>query len=159
MRPSRDLTLLKTAWVWADRGTCSRAHVGCVISKDGRILVQGYNGTPSGMGHCNHDCTCNFSNPVYQPPEAHSADCPFTAPCRLAVHAEANAIAYAAKVGVRLEGAELHTTRVPCTNCAMLLVNTGIVRVVWDERHRDMGGLKLLQRARVECIRHDMIAP
>lgn len=137
-RPTRDKLLMSTARVWAARGTCSRAKVGVVISRDGRILVQGYNGTPKGLPHCSH-----------------VGD----EPCTLAVHAEANAIAYAAKLGVALDGSELHSTRVPCTNCAMLIINAGITRVMYRENHRDMGGLILLRDAFVLVERFDMMLP
>lgn len=137
-RPSRDRLLMATARVWAARGTCSRAKVGVVISRGGRILVQGYNGTPKGLPHCEHGSD---------------------EPCTLAVHAEANAIAYAAKVGVSLGGSEMHSTRVPCTNCAMLIINAGITRVMFRENHRDMGGLALLRQASIDVARDDMIKP
>lgn len=159
MRPSRDKLLMSTARVWSARGTCSRAQVGCVISRDGRILVQGYNGAPKGLPHCEHSCKCGFSSPVYQPPEAHKKDCAFLAPCTIAVHAEANSIAYAARMGVSLDNTELHSTRVPCTNCAMLIINAGIIRVVYRENHRDMGGLTLLRQAMIEIARDDMMTP
>lgn len=132
MRPNRDTLLLETAAIWAKRGTCSRARVGCVISRDGRILVQGYNGAPRGLPHCEH-----------------VGD----EPCTIATHAEANAIAYAARVGVILSGAEMHSTRVPCTNCAMLIINAGIERVIYLEEHRDMGGLALLRQALIAVDR------
>lgn len=137
-RPSRDRLLMATARLWAARGTCCRARVGCVISKDGRILVQGYNGTPRGLPHCQHDADD---------------------PCTIAVHAEANAIAYASKVGVALVGSEMHSTRVPCTNCAMLIINSGITRVVYRENHRDMAGLALLRQAMVMVDKDDMMTP
>lgn len=158
MRPTRDFALLQTASVWAERGTCSRAKVGCVISRDGRILVQGYNGAPAGLPNCDHDCHCGFSEPVYQPPEAHNLECSFrNTGCTIAVHAEANSIAFAGRVGVRLDGSQMHSTRVPCTNCAMLVINAGITRVAYIEDHRDMGGLDLLHRAFVKVTKVDMI--
>src|SRR6266550_960546 len=106
-RPSRDSLLMDTATLWSRRSTCSRAKVGCVVSRKGRILVQGYNGAPANLIHCSHQCICGYSDPVYQPPEAHLSNCPFPKPCIIAVHAEANAIAYAAKVGVSLEDTEM----------------------------------------------------
>lgn len=137
-RPTRDHALMATARVWARRSTCSRAQVGCVISVDGRILVQGYNGAPAGMPHCTH-----------------TAD----APCTIAVHAEANAVAFAAKHGVKLSGAELHSTLAPCTNCAMLIINAGIRRVVYRQPHRDMNGITLLREALISVNYSGMITP
>jgi dCMP deaminase len=123
-RPNRETTLLGTAYLWADRSTCARLKVGCVISRDGRILVQGYNGAPAGMPHCDYP----------HEPE----DC-------LAVHAEANAIAFAARWGVMLEGAMLTCTHQPCLNCARLIINAGISRVIFSEPYRLKDGLRLLQ--------------
>lgn len=111
----------------AERGTCNRAKVGVVIARDGRILSTGYNGAPSGMPHCHHSLNSD--------------------PCTTAVHAEANAIAFAARHGVALEGAELHTTLTPCQPCAQLIINAGIVRVISFQPYRDQSGLKLLRAA------------
>lgn len=158
-RPSRDALLMRTARIWSERSTCSRAQVGCVVSRGGRILVQGYNGAPAGLRHCQHNCECGFSDPIYQPPEAHHKTCPFIIPCSISVHAEANAIAFAAKHGISLDDAELHTTRVPCTACAMLLINAGIAKVTYRETHRDMNGLALLREVLIEVARDDRITP
>lgn len=137
---------MDTARLWAARSTCSRLHVGCVIARESRILTTGYNGTPSGMLHCDHTCTCpskKFGN------EKHSKGCLAGEPCTTAVHAEANAIAFAARYGLLLEGAFLYTTHMPCLNCCMLIVNSGIAAVVWDIDYRDESGLKLLEVAGV----------
>jgi dCMP deaminase len=71
----------------------------------------------------------------------------------LAVHAEANAIAYAARAGVRVEGGQLATTLAPCLNCSMLIINAGISRVIFKERHRDMSGVELLDNGGVEVVK------
>jgi dCMP deaminase len=70
------------------------------------------------------------------------------------VHAEANAIAFAAKYGTSIERADLYTTRIPCLNCAGMIINAGIKRVVWGEEHRDMTGLRRLGEAGLEVIRY-----
>jgi dCMP deaminase len=139
-RPSRDLTLMRTAFVFAQRSTCSRAQVGAVFSMHGRILSTGYNGAPAGMPHCDHSADANS---------------PFAGKdgCQISVHAEANGIAWAARNGVALESSELHTTRVPCRACAQLIINAGVIRVVWYEEHRVMDGLELLMSASVEVLR------
>lgn len=136
MRPSRDELMLRTASLWALRSTCSRAQVGCVIAREARIIVQGYNGAPAGMPHC-----------------VHTKD----EPCDIAVHAEANAIAYAARFGVRLDETTLYCTRATCPNCARLIINAGIKRVVYFEDHRDMSGLELLRLGMVSVTRYDMM--
>src|SRR5687767_3879721 len=116
MRVSRDQMLMEVAQAVAKRGTCSRKQVGVVVARDGRVLVTGYNGTPAGMAHCRHD---------YQTGE----------PCIDSVHAEANAIAFAARHGAKLDGAEMFTTYSPCLACAKLIINAGIVRVVMCEMY------------------------
>lgn len=126
-RPTMDTTLLDTARVLAKRSTCSRALVGAVIALDGRILSTGYNGAPSGVQHCVH-----VANDVTG--------------CEIAVHAEANAIAFAAKHGTALAGATLYTTLSPCLKCAQLVINAGIVRVVIGKVYRDHSGSALLER-------------
>lgn len=136
MRPSRDEILMETARIWAHRGTCNRLRVGAVFSRDGRILVQGYNGAPSGMQHCDHQ----------------NAE-----PCTRAVHAEANGISWAARSGVSLEGSEVHITNLPCPNCSLLLINSGICRVVWDLDYRVRDGLDLLHEALIEVVEYGKI--
>lgn len=148
-RPPTDWVLMNTAMLWSARSTCSRAQVGAVISRNGRTLASGYNGSPSGMPHCDHSCDC-----VYHGLNSdHEPDCRSQQPCSNVVHAEANALAFAARYGVGTNGAELHTTRVPCLNCAGMIVNAGISRVVWYEEHRDMAGLVRLGEAGLEVIR------
>jgi dCMP deaminase len=107
--------------------TCDRNHVGVVISIDGRIVSTGYNGAPPGMPHCNHAVG---SNP--------------TMGCRESTHAEANAIAFAARNGVSVLGGTVHTTLSPCYACAQLILSAGLVRVVYDRPYRDLAGLELL---------------
>jgi dCMP deaminase len=79
--------------------------------------------------------------------EEHLDTCPAASPCTKAVHAEANGIAYAARKGVSLEGSELHVTISPCLACAMLIVNAGVVRVVFEHDYRDTSGMELLVKA------------
>lgn len=139
-RPSMDTVLMDMAHVMAQRGTCSRARVGVVIALDGRVCTTGYNGAPRGLAHCDH------------PADERSADRPTDAPpCRTATHAEANAIAFAARHGVALAGATLYTTTSPCVACALLVVNAGITRVSYAVPYRDAGGVDLLRSAGVAC--------
>lgn len=81
--------------------------------------------------------------------QQHQPQCNSLKYCTTAVHAEANAIAFAARYGLLLEGAFLYTTHMPCLNCCMLIVNAGIAAVVWDQDYRDESGLKLLEVAGV----------
>lgn len=127
-RITRDQMLMSMAGIASMRSTCSRAGVGVVIARDGRVLSTGYNGAPAGMPHCDH--IHDLANG-----------------CQNAVHAEANAIAYAARYGMKLEGAELFTTFSPCLPCAQIIINTGIIRVVYQIQYRLTHGIDLLERA------------
>lgn len=135
-----DEVLLDVARLMSTRGTCELARVGAVLTREGRVLSTGYNGAPEGMTHCEH------SSSELEPP--YQGD-PYRSTCRTAVHAEANAVAFAARHGVALAGSVLFTTLSPCLACAQLLVNAGVVRVVFDIAYRDAAGLDLLRRAGV----------
>lgn len=137
----------------AMRGTCSRLQVGAVASKDGRILLTGYNGAPAGMPHCEHDCDCGY------PGEGgllfagkHLSDCASIQPCKIAVHAEANLIAYAARYGVELDGARLDCTDSPCLPCAQLMINAGFTEICFDRAYRDRSGELLLIQAGIKVF-------
>lgn len=132
-RPTRAETLLEVAEVIAHRSTCSRLSVGAVVAREGRILTTGYNGAPAGMDHCRH-----------------TAD----EPCPITVHAEANAIAFAARYGMSTDGAEMFITHAPCYTCAKLIINAGIVMVYYGEAFRDMSGVNLLHQAKVGVYWH-----
>lgn len=129
-RPSRDQICMEVANVFAKRGTCLRAQVGAAIARDGRILSTGYNGPPSGLDHCELSCF-----------DRHSSG------CGIAVHAECNAIAYAARHGIAIDGGTLYSTHLPCLGCAQLIINSGIVRIVYLHDYRDHSGFDLLRSA------------
>lgn len=131
MRISREVMLEQLVTVIAQRSTCSRLHVGALVHREGRILVTGYNGAPSGLPHCTHD-----SNN--------------TAPCIESVHAEANCIAWAARYGLSVEGAELITTHSPCRGCAQLIINSGISSVKYGELFRDTSSLAPMRMAGIK---------
>lgn len=160
VRASRETTLMATAELWSKRGTCSRLQVGCVVEKEGRILVQGYNGAPAGMKHCSHSCKCfDAETAPCQPPEAHKTTCTMVHPCIEAVHAEANVIAFAARYGISLKEATLYSTHMPCRNCAMLIINSGIIKVMYNKPFRDYSGVALLREGFVQIDQYDMIKP
>lgn len=135
MRPTRDETMMVVAETFGKRSTCDRLHVGAVISRNGRVISTGYNGAPAGIPHCYHP---------------HGE---LKGGCTQAVHAEANAIAFAARYGVSVEEAELHTTHQPCLNCAMLIVNAGVSRVVFWLPYRLNDGLNLLHSAGITTMK------
>lgn len=150
-RPTRDETLMTQAQIIAERSTCSRASVGVVIAQDARVVSQGYNGAPAGMPHCDHTCDCGFPGEGGLLFEGkHLSNCAKTSACTAAVHAEANAIAFAAKHGVATGGAHLFTTLAPCLPCSQLIINAGIVRVVYFVAYRERTGISLLASANIE---------
>lgn len=132
MRIDRHEMMMRMAEVTALRGTCSRLQVGCVIARDGRSISTGYNGNVSGVAHCQHiDHT----------------------PCSTAMHAESNALIYAARNGVATSDAHLYTTHMPCFDCARLIVNAGIKAVFFKVPYRRPEGVQLLQQVGVEVFR------
>lgn len=136
-RISTHTQMLKICGVIADRGTCGRLQVGCVIALENRIISTGYNGPLKGLPHCN-ETICNLSNP-----------------CTRAIHAEMNAIMFAAKVGIKLQGATLYCTNQPCLQCATHILQTGINKVVYQYPYRDNSGLELLKSFKVETLQHE----
>lgn len=148
-RLSRDKMLMDIAFTVAQRGTCSRLQVGAVFSRDGRIIVTGYNGAPAGVEHCRHECDC-------LPPERdwtrHQDNCASLQPCTVSEHAEQNGIAFAAKHGVALDQSELHVTHAPCLACARSVINAGVKRVLFVHAYRKADGLVLLAQAGVEVF-------
>jgi dCMP deaminase len=115
-----DLYFMKIARQVASRGTCHRKHVGCVIVRDRTILATGYNGSIRGLPHCDE--------------VGHMME---NGHCTRTVHAEANAVAQAARNGVSLMGGELYVTASPCWTCFKLTVNSGIRRIIYGEFYRD----------------------
>jgi len=124
------------AKLFAQRSTCLRGQVGCVIIDDKRVICSGYNGSIKGMPHCTPD-NCNPDNP-----------------CGNTVHAEANAISYAAKNGISLEGTILYCTNEPCLNCAKLIIQAGIKEVNYIYNYHDHKGLRLLMAVGIQINQH-----
>lgn len=118
------------AHVWAKNSYCDRRKVGALIVKDRMIISDGYNGTPSGFENVCEDETGVTKAYV--------------------LHAEANAITKVAKSNNSSLGATLYITDSPCIECAKLIIQAGITRVVYDRKYRITDGLELLERAEVE---------
>lgn len=118
------------AHVWAKNSYCNRRQVGALIVKDRMIISDGYNGTPSGFENVCEDE--NGATKAY------------------VLHAEANAITKVAKSNNSSLGATLYITDSPCIECAKLIIQAGIKRVVFDRKYRITDGLDLLNRAKVE---------
>lgn len=147
-RLSRDDVFMAVAFLFAHRATCPRSHVGAVIVRDSHILAHGYNGSPPGMPHCT-DVGCDIPERYHYEEEPEGFfhwDRRIELGCQRAVHAEANALAYAARVGVSCSGATLYTTHEPCIKCAQLIVGAGIQHVVWDQAYRE-GATDFLKEA------------
>jgi len=123
-RPSWDEYFLNIVKIVGTRGTCDRGKAGCVIVRDKRILSTGYVGSPTGTAHC--DDIGHEMHTVIQEDGTKSRHCIRT------THAEQNAIANAARFGVKLDGATLYCHMTPCYACAKMIINAGIKRVVCD---------------------------
>ncbi len=142
-RISRDQMLMEMAITASKRSTCSRKHVGALIAIEGRPVSVGYAGAPSGLPHClDHGCIVG--------PDGG---------CIRTQHAEANAIAWAARKGISTENATLYTTVSPCLACAKLIINAGIGEVWFLELYRKMEGIELLGKLGISCeqLRFEMI--
>ena len=125
-RPSWDEYFLKICEIVGSRGTCDRGRSGCVVVKNKQILTTGYVGSPTGLPHCD-EVGHEMSTYSYDSGEKPSQHCIRTA------HAELNAIAQAAKVGIALDGSTLYMNMLPCYTCAKTIINAGIVRVVCEK--------------------------
>ena len=131
-----DERYLEMAQVWAKNSYCKRRQVGALLVKDRMIISDGYNGTPSGFEN-----QCEDENDVTKP---------------YVLHAEANAITKVAKSGNSSEGATLYVTASPCMECAKLIIQAGIRRVVYKDLYRITDGIDLLKCAGVECEQLDI---
>ncbi len=141
MRPSLDRYFMEIAYLVASRSTCLRNQVGAVIVKEKQILSTGYNGAPSGLPHC-LDIGCLREQLKVPSGERHEL-------CR-AVHAEQNAIVQAAKHGVSIKGGTIYTTHQPCIMCSKMIINAGLVRVVYGQSYADENGIRYLEEAGIK---------
>ncbi len=127
-----DKRYLRMASIWAENSYCQRRRVGALIVKNQAIISDGYNGTPAG-----------FEN-VCEDADGHTK--PYV------LHAEANAITKLARSNNSGQDVTLYITASPCIECAKLIIQTGIRRVVFNELYRLSDGIDLLHRAGVECV-------
>lgn len=140
-RPTRNEVFMEIAEVISDRGTCSRAKVGAVIVVDKRIVSCGYNGAPPGVEHCDHRRNRKWmmSDGGDGPTGPYESD----EPCTVSIHAELNAIAWAARSGVATIGGKIYCTHAPCLPCAQAIISAGINEVIYRRPYRDDRGLGL----------------
>lgn len=127
-----DQRYLQMAQIWAQNSYCKRRQVGALIVKDKMIISDGYNGTPAGFEN-----VCEDENNITLP---------------YVLHAEANAITKVAKSNNSSENSTLYVTTSPCMECAKLIIQAGIGRVVFCNKYRITDGLDLLKRAGIEIV-------
>ena len=124
-----DLRYLRMAHIWSENSYCQRRQVGALVVKDKMIISDGYNGTPSGFENvCEED---GVTKPYV-------------------LHAEANAITKIARSGNNSDGSTLYVTDSPCIECAKLIIQAGIKRVIYSREYRLTDGIDLLRRAGIE---------
>lgn len=131
-----DIRYLRMAKIWSENSYCKRRKVGALIVKNKMIISDGYNGTPSGF---ENKCEDEDNN---------------TKPYVL--HAEANAITKVAKSNNSSEGSTLYITSSPCLECAKLIIQAGIAKVVYCDDYRSDDGIMLLKRAKIEVIKKEI---
>ena len=127
-----DKRYVRMASIWAENSYCKRRQVGALIVNDKMIISDGYNGTPSGFEN-----VCEDENNVTKP---------------YVLHAEANAITKIARSNNSSNGATMYVTASPCIECAKLIIQAGIKRVVYSEKYRLEDGIELLKRAGIEVV-------
>lgn len=144
MRPTWDEYFLEIANVAKKRSTCLRRQVGAVIVKEKRILSTGYNGTPTGITHC-EKVGCLRDKLGIPSGERHEL-------CR-GSHAEQNAIVNAANFGVGLNGSTIYVNTQPCILCTKMIINAGIVRIVYEEGYPDELSLEMIEESGIELVK------
>ena len=127
-----DSRYIRMAQIWAENSYCKRRQVGAIVVKDKMIISDGYNGTPAGFENI-----CEDNEGLTKP---------------YVLHAEANAITKIARSGNNSDGATLYVTSSPCIECAKLIRQAGIKRVVYSEEYRLKDGIDLLRRAGIEVL-------
>jgi len=148
-RPSWDEYFIEMMNTASKRATCDRGRSGCVIVRDNHTLSTGYVGSAAGLPHCDeagHDMRKMINE-----------DGSISEHCVATVHAETNAVCQAAKKGVAIEGATLYCRMTPCRNCAMMIINCGIKRVVCERRyHAGAESVEMFKAVGIEIVHiHD----
>ena len=149
-KPSFDEIFMDLAQNLALRSHCTRAQVGCVLTKDTRIISIGYNGPPSGTHNCDED----FKDEGGCPKDSKGS-------CSLALHAEQNAILYASKNGAGIEGSTIYVTLSPCISCARIIYSMKIKKVIFLNSYAAYKGLptdegvEFLRKFGVEVVQYN----
>jgi len=140
---------MEIACLVARRSTCLRRQVGAVMVKGKNILATGYNGTPSGITHCEQS-GCLRQQLNVPSGERHEL-------CR-GLHAEQNAIIQAAKHGVNIADATLYCTNSPCIICSKMLINAGVQRIIYREGYPDLLSMEMLAESGVEVLEFSQVS-
>lgn len=149
-RPDWESYFMEMARLASRRSSCHRRAVGAVVVRDNHVLATGYNGNPAGFKHCSETgCIREMLN---VPSGAHHELC-------TGLHAEQNAIIQAAKFGVSIDGSTLYTTTFPCVTCAKMILNVGVVDVVYEEGYPDELGRWMLARSGIPVRRFGRAEP
>jgi dCMP deaminase len=143
-----DKRFMELSYNVAEWSSCfqSNRKIGAVIVRDKRIITTGYNGAPSGIESCREKQECMRRKMGIPSGTKHEL-------C-FAVHAEQNAIIQAAKLGISIDGATLYCTHQPCVICAKMIINGGIVRVVYDQGYPDEFSLQLFNEAKIKVEKY-----
>ena len=142
-RPSWETYFMNITNLVAQRSTCLRRAVGAVLVKDKRILSTGYNGAPANLKHC-LEVGCMREQMGIESGKMHEL-------CR-GIHAEQNAIIQAAYHGVSVKGAVVYCTNQPCSICARMIINAGIVKIYYQSGYADALAKELLAEAKIDLI-------
>jgi len=143
MRPTWDQYFMQITGLVATRSTCMRRQVGALLVKHKNILATGYNGVPSGIRHC-EEVGCLRDQLKVPSGERHEL-------CR-GLHAEQNAIIQAARHGINIEGSTLYCTDSPCIICSKMLVNAGVMQIVFGRGYPDSLSKEMLREAGIESV-------
>lgn len=139
-RISLDFIFMQTAMLFSSRSECYRSQVGCVITKDGRIISVGYNGNVSGGKKCTYDNSCPLDN---------------SGSCYNSIHAEQNAIAFCSKNGINTNESTIYVTLSPCLACSKLIIQSGIKKVIYLNEYRIKDGIDYLKEYNVETVKFE----
>ena len=178
-----DKIMMSTAYIWSNQSYCKRRKVGAVLSKDGRILATGYNGTISGLPNdCEEsfvicpDCSKKISLSTIRNNDSltqnnkylHICECGTTLEydenylnsipaitSDFTLHAEQNIITFCAKNGIPTDNTTLYITTSPCRHCAKLIAQAGIKRVVYGEAYKDTSGIEFLEKIGIEIVKYN----
>ena len=145
-RPDWDTYFMKIAEDVSTRAICVKRKVGAVIVKGNQILATGYNGAPKGFEHCNEK-TCLRKKLNVPSGQRHEL-------CR-GLHAEQNAIIQAAVHGVSIEGGTLYCNYQPCVICVKMMINAGIVRLVYAGGYPDELAMEMLKESKLKIDKYE----